>query len=185
MQQRLYSDSAAMQNLLEVVDASNKTLCLMPVLSVQEQHLPCKAVGLLLRDRSGRFLLTHRQEVGWDVSSFDLLRAGHSHEQTASELLHGDWGQEGCVHALGLVSPDPGGSPTFTYLYEARIPTTLAHNAARDAASHLLVDYDELHGLTANFASIFSPLLCKAVQAGLVRPRCRTMAASSTAVTSG
>ena len=170
MEARLYPSLDVSQDLLEVVDANNTPLCIMNARDVQLQQLPYRAVGLLARDRSGRTLLSRRPGIGWGISSFSRLRAGHAHEQLARELLRADWRQEGQVLPLGLLPPGPA-LHAFIYLYEARIPAWLAADAARDAGNHMLVDYDELRGLGTHFGDLLSPVLRSAVQAGLVRPR--------------
>ena len=138
----------------------------MPETTVKQQNLPCRAVALLLRDRHGRVLLTQKGD-GWDVTVFDLLVAGHSHEETARHMLRQGWGLDGPLRLLGLIPPVPEGPNSFTWLYEARIATPLAKEVARDTERHLLADHDELQGLEAHFATLFTPLLLRLVRDGL------------------
>ncbi|MBQ9453803.1 MAG: NUDIX hydrolase [Desulfovibrio sp.] len=174
MQACLSPSFTAAHAMQEVVDASNTPLCIMHSEDILRQCLAHRTVGLLVRDRQGRTLLTHRQGVGWGISSFSNLYAGHSHEQQARKLLRDDWGQEGHVQYLQTLLPDTAGLNTFTYMYEAHVSTALATEAARDTSSHMLVDQDELQGLYTNFDSLLSPILRTAVHNGLLRPYCNS-----------
>ena len=146
-------------------------LCIMRGEDILRQNLRHRAVGLLVRDRLGRALLTFRPGHGWGFSSFGRLPAGQSNEHKARELLEQDWNHEGRVLFLGISAPGPENFNAFVALYESRIPTSEAAAAVRDPDRHLLVDYDELRGLGAHFGDLLSPFLRQAVQAGLVRPR--------------
>ena len=171
MEISLYSSSSAAPDLLEVVDKNNVPLCVMRSEDVLRQALHHRAVGLLVRDRQGRALLTHRPGLGWGMSSFGRLPAGQSSEHRALQLFTDDWGHDGRVLPLGVCPPGPESSNAFVALYEGRVPALLAAAAVRDQDRHMLVDYDELRGIGIHFGELLSPFLRVAVQAGLVRPR--------------
>ena len=76
MQISLYPLLNNTPDLLEVVDKNNTPLCVMRKEDVLRQGLHHRAVGLLVRDRLGRALLTHRPGLGWGISSIGRLPAG-------------------------------------------------------------------------------------------------------------
>ena len=180
MDMALYPGIRHSANLLEVVDASNTRFCLMQEEDVIRQGLTCRAVAVRLRDRDGRALLRHTGSL-WDFSSRALLPAGQGYEELARRLLWQDWQQEGrSLHELGLCTPNPGepqknnlqndGSCSFTAIYEARIPAALLRQLASDPSRCLLLDHDELKGLTTQMEEMFSPLLLHALSQRLLQP---------------
>ena len=158
-------------DLLEVVDKNNTPLCVMRKEDVLRQGLHHRAVGLLVRDRLGRALLTHRPGLGWGISSIGRLPAGQSSERRAQQLFFDDWGHDGRILPLGVSAPGPESFNAFVELYEGRMPVSLASTAVRDPDRHMLVDYDELRGISTHFGELLSPFMRSVVQAGLVRPR--------------
>ena len=153
------------------MDKNNTPLCVMRNEDVLRQKLLHRAVALLVRDRQGRALLTHRQGLGWGFSSFGRLPAGQSSELMAQQLFSDDWRHDGRVLPLGVCPPGAENFNAFVALYEGRMPAALANAAVRDPDRHMLVDYDELRGIGVHFGELLSPFLRVAVQAGLVRPR--------------
>ena len=63
MEISLYPSLSNTPDLLEVVDKNNTPLCVMRKQDVLRQNLHHRAVGLLVRDRLGRALLTHRLQT--------------------------------------------------------------------------------------------------------------------------
>lgn len=171
MEISLYPLPIKSPELLEVVDNSNMPLCVMRGEDVLRQKLQHRAVGLLVRDRLGRALLTHRPNFGWGFSSFGRLPAGQSSECKAQELFKQDWNHDGRILPMGISAPGPDNFNAFVALYEGRMPSSLAAAAVRDPDRHMLVDYDELRGLGTHFGELLSPFLRHAVQSGLMRPR--------------
>lgn len=170
MHTNLYPGIRAGAHLLEVVDARNLPFCLMQKENVLRQNLTCRAVALLLRDREGRTLLRRVGSI-WDFSSRAFLAAGQSHEELARDLLRQDWQQEGRrLHLLGLCQPAADAANSFTAVHEARIPSALLRQLGADPTSHLLLDHDELLGVTHHLGDIFSPLLLQALREGLLFP---------------
>ena len=167
----LYPSLGNTPDLQEVVDHNNIPLCIMRGEDILRQNLRHRAVGLLVRDRLGRALLTFRPGHGWGFSSFGRLPAGQSSEHKAQELFNSDWNHEGRILPLGVSPPGPDNFNAFVALYEGRMPASLAATAVRDPDQHMLVDYDELRGLGVHFGELLSPFLRQAVQSGLVRPR--------------
>ena len=174
----LYPGVRHSANLLEVVDVNNTPFCLMQRENVLRQGLICRAVAILLRDRDGRTLFRHTGSL-WDFSSRALLPAGQGYEELARQLLWQDWQQEGrSLHKLGLCKPNPcepqtndlqnGTAHSFTAMYEARIPATLLRQLASDPSRCLLLDHDELKGLTSQMAEVFSPILLQALHEWLL-----------------
>ena len=142
----------------------------MPDESVIRQHLAHRAVALLVRDKSGRALLT-RSSQGWCFSSYGRVPAGMSCEDRAQEILLNDWGHEGKqISALGLMAPGSENPATFLSLFTARLPRTIIATRAADRDHHLQVDRDELKGLGTHFADLLSPLMRAALQRQLLFP---------------
>lgn len=167
----LYPSLHNTAEFLEVVDKNNVPLCVMRKEDVLRQGLRHRAVGLLVRDARGRALLTHREGLGWGISSFELLPPGASSESKARELFTKDWKHEGRMLPMGVSSAGAESRHAFVSLYEGRMPASLAEAAVRDRDRQMLVDYDELRGLGVHFGDLLSPFLRAVVQSGLMRPR--------------
>lgn len=166
-----YPDLKNASRYLEVVDKHNTPLCIMSSGDVLRQRLRHRATALLIRDSTGRALLTFRQGLGWGFSSFGLVQAGQSFEERARSLLHDDWGRESSrILPLGLCYPHAESRQAFVAIFEARLPAVLAAEKIFDPDRHMLLDYDELKGVSAHFKDLLSPFLRIAVQGGHVRP---------------
>lgn len=166
------------QLLLDVVDSHNVPLCRMRAQDVTGQQLPSRAVGLLVRDRQGRFLLTRQSDARWGLPALTPLPAGQSHEELATDLLRTHWRQEGRVALQGLLPPAPPTRCAFLYVYATRLATSLAAAVARVPDTQLLVTPDELHGLARHFPALLSPLWHSLLQAGFL-PQPKTSTPSS------
>ena len=151
---------------LEVVDGNNIPLCVMAKEDVLRLHLPHRTVVLLVRDRTGRSLLT-LSEQGWSFSSYGHVPAGMACENCAQELLFQEWGQEGGrLTCLGLMAPSEENGQTFLHLYTACLPRSIITSRAAARDRHLLVDQDELQGLEAHFGDLLSPIIRAAIGSG-------------------
>lgn len=166
-----YPDLKNASRHLEVVDKHNAPLCILSWGDVLRQRLRHRAAALLIRDSTGRALLTFRQGLGWGFSSFGIVQAGQSFGDQARAMLRDDWGRD-CSRMLplGLCPPHPESRQAFVAIFEARLPAVLAAEKIFDPDRHMLLDYDELKGLSAHFKELLSPFLRIAVQGGYVRP---------------
>lgn len=172
MDQSLYPGLKNAASFLEVVDGRNAPLCIMAEKDVLRQRLRHRATALLIRDSTGRALLSFREGQGWGFSSFAMVRAGQSFEDCARDMLQEDWGEQGGrLLSLGLCPPCRESRQAFVALFEARLPAALAAQKALDPDRSMLLDYDELKGLGAHFGDLLSPFMRVAVQGGYVRPR--------------
>lgn len=81
----LYPSLGNSPDLQEVVDHNNVPLCIMRGEDILRQNLRHRQWGLLVRDRLGRALLTHRPGLGWGFSSFGRCPPGQSSEHKAQE----------------------------------------------------------------------------------------------------
>lgn len=138
---------------LEVVDARNKPLLVMPCADVLRQRLPHRAVALLPHLRQ-HFFLMRRRSV-WDVAGIVPLPAGESCALTAQQLVD-RLGLPPCrLSRIALLPPDRD-TPCFVELFAARL-----HAAPRfpEAWEALSVDTDALKGLQALPDAPLSPLL--------------------------
>lgn len=150
---------------LEVVDCHNTPLCVMAKEDVLRQRLPHRTVVLLVRDRTGRALLT-LSDRGWGFSSYGHVPAGMACESFAQELLL-DWGQEGGrLASLGHMPPSEENDQTFLHLYTVCLPRSVINARAAVRDKHLLVDKDELLGLEAHFSDLLSPVMRAAIAGG-------------------
>lgn len=172
MEKSLYPGLKNAPDSLEVVDGRNMPLCVMGNAEALRQGLFHRATAVLIRDNTGRALLSFWAGRGWGFSSFARLPAGESFENCARSLLRRDWEQEGSrILFLGLCPPCPENDQAFAALFEARLPAPLATEKAQDPDRHMLLDYDELRGLGAHSGELLSPFMRVAVQSGYVRPR--------------
>lgn len=151
-----YADSAPdmpLPDALEVVDARNRPLLVMPCADVLRQRLPHRAVALLPHLRR-HFFLIRRRSV-WDVAGIVPLPAGESCTLTARQLLE-RLGLPPCrLSRIALLPPDRD-APCFVELFAARL-----HAAPRfpEAWEAMAVDVDALTGLQALTDAPLSPLL--------------------------
>ncbi len=166
-----YPDLKNAPRYLEVVDRHNAPLCIMSREDVLRQRLRHRATALLIRDSTGRALLTFRPGLGWGFSSFGLVQAGQSFEDRARSLLRDDWDRASSrLLPLGLCPPHAESRQAFVTIFEARLPAVLAAEKIFDPDRHMLLDYDELKGLSAHFTDLLSPFLRIAAQRGYLRP---------------
>ena len=127
MDQSLYPGLKNAASFLEVVDGRNAPLCIMAEKDVLRQRLRHRATALLIRDSTGRALLSFREGQGWGFSSFAMVRAGQSFEECARDMLQEDWGEQGGrLLSLGLCPPCRESRQAFVALFEARLPAALA-----------------------------------------------------------
>jgi hypothetical protein len=158
---------------LEVVDRRNMPFCIMDGGEVLRQRLCHRKTALLIRDTAGRALLAFRPESdGFTFSSVACVRAGQSYETCARDALRDDWNLTGNrLLLLRIYPPCPENQYAFTAIFEVRLQAARAEAISHDPQHRLLLDYDELKGLSAHFSEIFTPFMRIAIQNGYVRPR--------------
>ena len=133
MDQSLYPGLKNAASFLEVVDGRNAPLCIMAEKDVLRQRLRHRATALLIRDSTGRALLSFREGQGWGFSSFAMVRAGQSFEECARDMLQEDWGEQGGrLLSLGLCPPCRESRQAFVALFEARLPAALAAHVSKE-----------------------------------------------------
>lgn len=157
--------------LREVVDETDRPLCLMPEASLLRQGLRHRAVALLLRDPAGRALLRPQPQNGWEFSSLALPRALEAAEDCCRRLLVTDWDLgTAAPHLLRRADACAETGMAFLTLFEARISAATARALAAPgvmAPEGLpLLDGIELAGLAHQEAPLLSPLLRHAVFSG-------------------
>lgn len=167
MTQSLYPE--VKKDILEVMDSCNTPLCLMPKEEILRQKLYHRRTALLLRERTGKYLLTFRADDGWGLSSVEFLPAGYASAQQAEDLLLHHWQHTGIIHALGILPACPENTFSFIEVFTAYLPTSRIKTALRTPEQHMLVDQDELHGLKDNFSDLLSPTLYMTIQTFLAQ----------------
>ncbi|MDR1776889.1 MAG: NUDIX hydrolase [Desulfovibrio sp.] len=160
---------------VEIVDKHNTPIGVMHHADVIRQRLLHRSVAVLLRDAAGRFLLRRRTKS--DPAGFDLdfsalvpVPAGQSCETCATDVLREQWGIQARVFQTGLYSPCAENGNCHVAVYEAALRAALAFGLENEPGRYLLLDYDELKGLTVHFNDMLSPYIRVALQNGYVRP---------------
>ena len=157
---------------LEIVDKNNKPFAVMPAGSALRQMLPHRTVAVLLRDKKGRGLFRYQERQQLGFSSFSLVTAGRSCEETALHLCAAEWREEKPrLLSLGTIPPCSENDGAFTSLFEMRLPYERLRRKIEHPDLHLLLDYDELRGVRANIEEVLSPLLRAALLQGRLQPR--------------
>ncbi|MDR2744306.1 MAG: NUDIX hydrolase [Desulfovibrio sp.] len=155
---------------IEIVDDRNTPLGVMDYGDVLLQSLLHRAVAILLRDAAGRFLLSFRKKSGWGFSSVAPVPARQSCETCAALTLRKHWGLQTRILPVGVFPPCRENGRSFVAAFEARLPFAAATALTGEPERHLLLDYDELKGLSAHFGDMLSPYMRVVLQNGYIRP---------------
>lgn len=150
-------------DLVEVVDAHDRPLMLMPVAQAEEQNLPFRGVRVLLCDAQGRALVVRPlQEDGtpglWSLPSA-RVRGGEPREAAALRALEQSVGITD-VLLRAAEKKDSLRNPRnsiFVALLSAHAPTPRAVNVSE----FLFLDSDELHGLAEHFSTLLESELLR------------------------
>lgn len=138
---------------LEIVDARNRPLLVMPCGEALQQQLPHRAVALLVQ-QGRQFLLLRRRDI-WDVAAFAPLPAGESCQMTAQALQAHLALPPGPLRQMALLAPTAS-VPCFVALFVLRLKKQSVLPAADGV---LRIDADALAGLQAMPDAPLSPLV--------------------------
>ncbi|MDR2851184.1 MAG: NUDIX hydrolase [Desulfovibrio sp.] len=156
---------------LEVVDSRNTPICIMNSREVARQGLRHRMVALILRDTAKRMLLScHTETTAYNFSSFAPVYAGQSYEACAQNILQNEWSiTSKRLLFFGIYPPCPENRHTFTAIFEVRLRTAQTEAIAQNMERHLLLDHDELKGLTVHCKELLAPFIRVALQNGYIR----------------
>lgn len=158
-------------SLCEVVDEDMKPLCLMNVGDILRQGLRHRACALLLRGRSGRFLLRLAPSGGFGFSSFSPSPAGSAARDAALRMLWEDWGLEGADMSFrGIFPPLPENRLAFTAIFEAKVSEAILGQLAGDLEKTMPATAGEILALAAR-GDVLDPFLALALGRAYVKIR--------------
>ena len=166
----LYPDLSHTRSGIEIVDARNRPIGVMPYGSVVRQRLRYRSVAMLLRDSAGRFLLSFQKGSGWNFSFIAPVLAGQAYETCAALTLRKQWDIQGRMLSIGLLPPCEENGNCFVAIFEARLPQVMIPGLTGEPERHLLLSYDELRGLNTHFNDMLTPYVRIVLQNGYIRP---------------
>ncbi len=161
--------------LVEVVDAHDHPLGVMPLVDVHKQFLRHRSVVVLIYDSGNRIYLQRRSQRKkiypgfWDLSATGHVKAGEAREDAALRELREE---------LGLVAPrlmrlhevpasDETGNEFVTFYNAGRLSAPPVPNPD-EVDEGAFLDPDELTFLVENFEELLTPALLHAFHNGLV-----------------
>ncbi|WP_243359442.1 NUDIX domain-containing protein [Fundidesulfovibrio terrae] len=156
---------------VEVVDASGRTLAVMPASEAHRQSLPHRAALVLFFDRQGKLLLGRRFKTSQVFPGrWDLTARGHVHPQEAA--------LDAASRLAGAEFPGLGGQLTrhcdiapsehtgFEAVAVFRYP---AHGERGHSGREMLaVSEEELAALILDFRELISPTVVHAYETGVL-----------------
>jgi hypothetical protein len=161
---------------VEVLDAANKPLCILPLGEVKKQSLMHRLVYVLVYDGSGRVLL-HWRASGrapfsgrWDFLLSSHVRAGDSRADTALRKLRKATGIRGNRLSLkNEIEACADNGERFISLYAAVCSEDdPAMTWLLRSGEGMLVDREELASLVQNCRETLTPELVYLFESGLV-----------------
>lgn len=149
--------------LVEVVDAHDRPLMLMPTAQAEEQGLPFRGVRVLLCDAQARALVVRPVREDGTAGLWTLpaarVRGGEPRETAALRALEQSVGVTD-VLLRAAEKKDSFRNPRnsiFVALLSAHAPAPRAVNVSE----FLFLDSDELHGLAEHFPTLLEPDLLR------------------------
>lgn len=101
-------------DLVEVVDARNYPICLMPGPEAARQRLPRRSIAIVIRDRRGNFLLALDDEERPGFTRFAPACTGFAYIESCEKIMKEHWGSIPASTALLRVWPPcPENGNTF------------------------------------------------------------------------
>lgn len=163
--------------IVEVVDDSDRPVCLMSLPEVHRQSLTHRSVLVLLYDVHGRLYLQKRSARKalypgrMDLSATGHVQAGESREHAALRELREELGVR--ARSLRLLAEVPAGPDTgweFVTLYSAGRVADPPSPDGREVESGLFVEPAELDYLAKNYRDMLTPGLVHFWESGLLFP---------------
>lgn len=164
--------------LVEVVDATDRPVAVMPLREVHRQRLLHRSVFVLVYGPGGKVFLQRRslrkaQFPGrYDVSASGHVQAGESRLQAALRELSEELGlTPGTLRELARVPASVETSYEFVTLYSAGRVAQPPHPDPRELDGGMFVDRQELECLVTSFRDQLTPGLAHFFDTNLIFPR--------------
>jgi isopentenyl-diphosphate delta-isomerase len=166
--------------LVEVVDAADRPLAVMPLRDVHRQSLRHRSVLVLVYDADHRIFLQKRNRNKslypgrWDLSATGHVQAGESRSEAAARELREELGI--IADRLRLIRRIPAGQETgfeFVSLYSAGRIAQEPRPNADEVEDGMFTDKAELAYLVENYRDMLTPGLVYFWERGLVFPSIR------------
>jgi len=175
--QRQHKQPQESPELIEIVDASDTPLGVMPLDEAHRQALPHRSVLVLVFDAAGRIYLQRRCRAKalypgrWDLSATGHVQAGESRQDAAMRELE----EELRVRAskLTLLAEVPASLETnweFVSLYSASGILGEPSPNPDEVMDGMYVDRDELAAMAENFREMLTPALVGVYEGGFIFP---------------
>ncbi len=160
---------------VEVVDALDRPIAVLPLLEVHRQRLRHRSVMVLVYDLHGKVFLQKRNAAKtvypgrWDLSATGHVRAGESREDAALRELDEELGIR--VESLELrhcVDAGPDTNWEFVSLYSAGRLAQRPEPNPQELSGGYFFDQQELECLVATFPDMLTPGLIHFWENGLI-----------------
>lgn len=169
--------AAGEMEYLEVTDANDRPVVVMPIGEAGRQRLCRRVVLVALYDTAGRLCLQRRSHDKlmhpgcWDLSATGHVRAGESREDAALRELREEIGITGVrLHRIATLPASPETTNAHVTLYSAGACSARPVPATDEVAEIIFTDADELQGLVLHFADMLTPALIWAARHGHLFP---------------
>jgi isopentenyl-diphosphate Delta-isomerase len=176
MKKKPVSDqSPGISELVEIVDAQDRPLGVVPLVEAHKQALMHRSVMVLIHDSDNRVYLQRRSPSKkiypgfWDLSATGHVKAGEAREDAARRELREELGIE--ANRLVLLSAVPASKATgfeFVTIYSAGRIDTLPTPNPEEVEDGAFLDPDEVRFLVENFEELLTPALLHAHSQGLI-----------------
>lgn len=161
------------EELIEVIDASDKPFLLMPKAEVLRQGLPHRGVVVAVRSGKKRILVSKQALANadgtWELSAHTRIRAGESRLDAALRALSRHESMD--IAQLHYAASKASNFPATTLferqhitLYIADIATAPNISSPSQETDRMFLDKDELQGMSTHFPEMLSPVLLWAVK---------------------
>lgn len=161
------------EECLEITDAHDRPLMIMPIAQARRQALRHRVVLVMLHDAEGRVYLQkrgarkHLYPGRWDLSATGHVRAGESREDAARRELREELDID-VVHLMRLAEIPATVDTGFAHvtLYAAASTGAPPRPNPAEVADGMFVDPDELAALLEDFRDMLTPALVWAAERG-------------------
>lgn len=152
--------------ILEVLDAEQRPLLLMPRRDALKQGLPLKVVLIVLRDKLGRIYIHQRSSKkgsyggSWGPSAAGYVKAGESFKDAALRELAEELGVTSVqLRRAAEVKPEPSTGMSYVVLFLSSPANVLIRPDPEEIAGGMFVDRDELEALLRDLPELVTPAL--------------------------
>jgi isopentenyl-diphosphate Delta-isomerase len=163
--------------LLEVVDAANRPLLVLPREEVHRQQLLHRSVLVLVYNERSRLFLQKRSRTKevypgrWDVSASGHILAGESREEAALRELREELGYlPGRLELRQEIQASPATDQEFVTLYFTRCNGSEIRSNPLEIEDGCFVDHEELGGMARDYQELLTPALLHFARSGMAFP---------------